>query len=562
MSSTLDTTPQTPAWGVASNAEPLSLPPAYTTVGQALARASRPDYDTWLDHVRAAAGCAHPIRLTGNVDTVDAATGQRLGRLHTDQLPDAAIYKACGNRRRKVCPACSATYQADAYQIIRAFLVGGKGVPDTVTRHPAVFATFTAPSFGTVHTRVIHNHTCTSRRRCDCRADPCHARRSTDPSNAGLCPHGNPAVCWARHDPGDHLLGQPLCPDCYHYDQQVVWNLFAGELWRRTKQAAERHLAQLARCRGILTVPVVSPSGKVRRVPPVRLAHGKAAEFQTRAAVHFHALLRLDGVNPADPDAVVPPPAGFSSSDLEDALRHACAHVGFHTPHHPDQPGGWPITWGEQLDIRHITLTGAGEVTDGMVAGYLAKYVTKDTEVTGHTSARLHADTIDQHADPDGAHTARLIDTCWRLGRPTHTPTPLRNRPRPGDGGSANRGSRSMWSGLRRWAHRFGFGGHPLTKTRRHVVTFRLLRDQRITYRRHQEHDQDQGVIHTADHTSEETTLTIGVLTYAGSGWHTTGDALLANTAAAHARERQRAGREELAHELGTTITGTLPAVA
>ena len=54
-----------------------------------------------------------------------------------------------------------------------------------------------------------------------------------------------------------------------------------------------------------------------------------------------------------------------------------------------------------------------------MVAGYLAKYVTKDTEVTGHTSTRLDGDTIDVYADPDGGHTARLIDACWRLGRPT-----------------------------------------------------------------------------------------------------------------------------------------------
>jgi Replication initiator protein, pSAM2 len=31
-------------------------------------------------------------------------------------------------------------------------LRGGKGVPQTVAEHPLVFATFTAPSFGPVHT--------------------------------------------------------------------------------------------------------------------------------------------------------------------------------------------------------------------------------------------------------------------------------------------------------------------------------------------------------------------------------------------------------------------------
>ena len=150
-------------------------------------------------------------------------------------------------------------------------------------------------------------------------------------------------VCWVRHEPADPVLGQPLCLDCYDHDQQVVWNLFAGELWRRTKQAAERYLARLARRRGYRPIRVLTATGGVRRVPAVRLAHGKAAEFQARAAVHFHALLRLDGVDPADPDAIVPPPAGFTSADLDDAIRYVAAHAGFRTPDHPDQPGGWPI---------------------------------------------------------------------------------------------------------------------------------------------------------------------------------------------------------------------------
>ena len=61
----------------------------------------------------------------------------------------------------------------------------------------------------------------------------------------------------------------------------MVWNNNAGELWRRTKQAIERRLNQAARHRAL-------PYG-------VRVSHGKAAEYQARGAVHFHALLRLDG---------------------------------------------------------------------------------------------------------------------------------------------------------------------------------------------------------------------------------------------------------------------------
>ena len=590
MSSTLDLVPrEQSARGTGSNLETIAWTPplvASSAAGQALARASRPDYFGWLSHVRAAAGCTRPIRLSGGLDTYDTA-GRLLDSRHTDSLPDAAIYKACGNRRASVCPSCAQTYQRDAYQLLRAGLVGGKGVPETVSGHPAVFLTLTAPGFGTVHTRHVRKHTCRDRKCCDCRPEPCHARRDTP----DLCPHAQPLVCWARHDPTDSVLGQPLCLDCYDHDHHVVFNLFAAELWHRTKQAAERHLAKLCRARGIPRVPVVSPAtGKVRYVPPVRLSHGKAAEMQRRAAIHFHALVRLDGVHPTDPTAVVPPPPGISLADLVDALDAAARDISFTTPEHPERADGWPMAWGGQVDIRPITLTGAGEVTDSMVAGYLAKYATKSTEATGHNSTRITADNIDDYADPTGNHTARLIDACWRLGRPTGTPNPRqsrppRDRPTPSDNHpfgqpwdcpdcgtntryracpvcvaerqasvdtkSANT-SRPVnpYARLRRWAHMLGYGGHFLTKARRYSVTFRLLRDTRVTFRRTEDQAADPGAIRTAEHL-EETTLVVGSLTYAGVGWHTTGDALLANTAAALARARHETGREELAHELG-----------
>lgn len=52
---------------------------------------------------------------------------------------------------------------------------------------------------------------------------------------------------------------------------------------------------------------------------------------------------------------------------------------------------------------------------------------------------------------------------------------------------------------------------------------------------------------------TEQTTLIIGTLRYAGVGWHNTGDAILADTSAAMARARQQAAREELAHQIGAT---------
>jgi hypothetical protein len=100
-----------------------------------------------------------------------------------------------------------------------------------------------------------------------------------------------------------------------------------------------------------------------------------------------------------------------------------------------------------------------------------------------------------------------------------------------------------------------GFGGHFLTKARRYSLRFRDLRQARITYRRRQDTGPDHGPIRTADHADDETTLIVGTFTYAGTGWKTSGDALLANTAADQARKRRQAGRDHLASEYNFTTT-------
>ena len=101
-----------------------------------------------------------------------------------------------------------------------------------------------------------------------------------------------------------------------------------------------------------------------------------------------------------------------------------------------------------------------------------------------------------------------------------------------------------------------GFGGHFFTKSDYYSLRFLDLRNARITYRRSQDTGPEHSPIRTADHTDEETTLIVGTLSYAGTGWRTTGDALLANTAADQARKRREAGREELACEYNSTTHG------
>jgi hypothetical protein len=446
------------------------------------------------------------MRLAGTIHTLEAGTGRLLSTVDTATMPDGIVFKACGNRRASVCPSCSRRYQRDAYQVIRAGLVGGKGVPETVARHPAVFPTFTAPSFGEVHTRHVRKHTCQKRSRCDCRPDPCRARR-----DAETCRHGIALVCWARHAETDRILGTPLCLDCYDHDAQVVWNLQAGELWRRTTIAVYRYLRRLAKSRGIPFYRVYDDQGRSRLMAPFRLSFGKAAEMQRRAVVHFHAIIRLDGNRPGH-SGTLPPPAELDAHDLVDAVNHAAATVAFTTDPHPANPHGWPIRWGAQTLTKVITVAADGEVTDGMVAGYLAKYATKSTETTGHTSPRLTDETIDMYADPDGTHVQRLVDACWTLGRP------------------------KAWRRLRRWAHMLGFGGHFLTKSRRYSVTFGILRQNRIVYRRTLTTGPEPAAGAVPD---QETTLVVNFLQFVGAGWHTTADALLANTSAALAREHE-----------------------
>jgi hypothetical protein len=577
--STLSVVPEAPASGTTPYAEPVA-PPWYTRSTdirlQAVARAARPDYPAWLGHVKAAAACTRPVRLAGTMATIEVATGRVLSERHTADLPDGVIYKPCGNRRDAVCPACSLVYKRDAYQVVRAGLVGGKGVPEQVALHPAVFPTFTAPSFGEVHTRHVKHHTCTKRTDCDCRPEPCHARRDIT-----VCEHGTRLVCFARHEASDRNLGSPLCRDCYDYDAQAVWNLTSKELWRRTTIAVNRYLRRLARTRGIPFLPVATADGKVRWMAPFRLSFGNAAEMQRRGVVHFHAIIRLDGYDPEDPAAIMPPPAALDAADLKDAVDQAAATVRFTTGPHPANPGGWLIGWGEQVLTKVITVAAEGQVTDAQVAAYLAKYATKSTEVTGHASNRLTDDTINLYADPDGSHTERLIDACWRLGN-------FRISPRPPDpiGGrwpgrepgflfetpwtcrtcgtttryracptcaaaqaadaAADRHAPagppgSPYFRLRRWAHMLGYGGHFLTKSRRYSITFAMLRDQRVTFRRVQSSGPE-----TVAPQPEPTTLVVNFLEFVGAGWHTPADAMLANTSAAMAREHQRAAREAL----------------
>jgi hypothetical protein len=173
---------------------------------------------------------------------------------------------------------------------------------------------------------------------------------------------------------------------------------------------------------------------------------------------------------------------------------------------------------------------------------HLAKYATKATEATGHVSSRLTRATVRAYA-AHGSHSGRLVAACWRLGRPG-ADYRVERLPKSS--------RRIAYARPRRWAHMLGFGGHFSTKSRRYSTTLTSLREARITWRR--EHVDSRRAIDRFRDSDQETTLLLGSLAFAGIGWHTTGDALLAATAAALAREHRRAGRDEIADEDGRRL--------
>ena len=232
------------------------------------------------------------------------------------------LHVACGNRRETVCPACSAVYKRDARQLVRAGLAGGKGIPETITAHPCVFATLTAPSFGPVHARRMRGKTVL----------PCRPRRD---AKTRRCPHGRDISCPTRHVEADPRLGQPMCGDCYDYTAAVLFNAYAGDLWRRFITYLPRHLARLA---GITQKTLLAQ---------VRIRFVKVAEYQARGVVHFHAVIRLD----APGEDYQPPPPAYTAGLLCDAIDQAAAAVAL-----PVEHGGQAVMlgFGAQTDRRPL----------------------------------------------------------------------------------------------------------------------------------------------------------------------------------------------------------------
>jgi hypothetical protein len=373
-----------------------------------------------VELIRRTGGCNSPIRLEGESVAVSARTGAVLARRSTRSQGPGFVLVACGNRRESRCPPCSERYRRDAYFLVAAGLAGdeARGVSSSVASHPLVFATFTAPSFGAVHRRLVDAG---GVRRC----------RIGSPES---CEHSISMRCMERHAEGDPRIGQALCPDCYDYGGAALWNANLGALWRRTITYLPRELAALCG----LSVAAL------RR--QARIAYAKVAEFQARGSVHVHAVIRLDG--PDGPDTA--PTGGATAERLAGAVARTAARVAVTVA----GPGGREvmIRWGEQIDTRPMNTGGArdGDGQGAGVAGYLAKYATKDAQAGGGLDRRIRVEGVIERAELSD-HARALMHSAWRISP--------------------------------RWAHNLGFRGHFLTKARRYSVTFAALRNVRAQFR-------------------------------------------------------------------------------
>ncbi|MFB7113797.1 replication initiator protein RepSA [Streptomyces sp. NPDC056291] len=438
-----------------------------------LRAAGEPGFDRWQDQIRRTGGCADPIHLRGWVLHKEKTTGEVLHHYTTESEPGGRLRVACGNRRASRCPACAWMYAGDTYRLMRAGLAGDpdKDIPATVRDHPRVFATLTAPSFGAVHNRP----------------------------DRGAC------RCGTRHAPDDPALGTALDPASYDYAGAVLFNNHAGELWMRFANRLRREIA----ARAGLT------QRELKEV--CRVSYGKVAEFQKRGAVHFHAVIRIDG--PDGPDS--PPPSWASTGLLTEAIQAAARHAysSVTVPAVGDQPAR-TFQWGRQLDVRPVKAFGDGsDLTEQAVASYVAKYATKAAENTGTLDRRIgELAELDRHGVPD--HARRLITACRDLDELYP--------------------DRRLWA----WAHMLGFRGHFSSKSRRYSTTLGALRQARADYRATQEH-----AALGLDDTDPDTVLVLADWQYAGHG-HTPGESALAATIARDLQLNREIAREALRDQL------------
>ena len=201
----------------------------------------------------------------------------------------------------------------------------------------------------------------------------------------------------------------------------------------------------------------------------------KVAEYQRRAIIHYHTLIRLD---PTDDNGSASGESGsaVSGGELAALVRQAAKQVrvpvtvdpAASTPGHADTCERRVLRFGAQIDTQVLTpdAGGASESTPGLarrVAAYLAKYTTKSVAEFGIAARRISPQAIAELDIP--AHTRRILSTLAGL--------------------AALPGNAAMLA----WLHTLGYRGHITTKSRRYSITMTALRAARHHWRQRRADD-------------------------------------------------------------------------
>ena len=309
--------------------------------------------------IQQAGGCSHPIRLRG--EFVNVATGE---------VNERPLLIACKDRRAVVCAACSYLYKADAWIVVSTGLIGGKGVPASISDHPRLFLTLTAPSFGVVHVRKNDG--------------------SCQPGRLRFCSHGRVQACSRRHDDVDPELGSPLCDFCYRFADAVLWNAESSRLWNRTYEQIRRRLAIHL---GVRFEDLAQHA---------RLNYLKVAEFQRRGLAHFHVVFRLDG--PGEPFS--PPPPELTTDLLTHIIHNVAKEFSVMGPR-------GSITWGRQFQVTDVSTL---DRDDLRIAAYVAKYATKSADGSLDFARRFNARSEIRNINAS-SHLRQLALTAWDLAQ-------------------------------------------------------------------------------------------------------------------------------------------------
>ena len=267
-----------------------------------------------------ASGSAHPIHLVGSSATVDTGTGEVLSGLllggrgdgrdldPVRQPPSQRVPVLLpGLRRRHVPPDPGRGHR-------RQERPGDGGGEPAGVRHPD---------------------------RPVVRARP---RKPPTAVGAGPAAHGEAVRArpadglHAAHEEEDPRVGQPLCWECYDYASHVVWQWWAPELWRRFTIALRR------------SSRIGSASRKAAR--PIRdAAVRQGRRVPAARAIHFHALVRLDG--PKTPRLRCCAGLAHRAASRRSRRRGSCSRA-VHRPTGLRRRRGRVLAFGAQVDARPV----------------------------------------------------------------------------------------------------------------------------------------------------------------------------------------------------------------